>query len=188
MNAATQAELGAIAITSARSAGARRIAAEKGGAVIEVLEEHSGLEPAAFAAALARTLHLAAISMGELHELAPAFDVLPYTEAMQHGCALLRAPDGSLVIAFADPFDDTLRPWVEERIAGTLRWVWRTARMSRLFSRSTRKPCGRWTACSTRARRRSTGDDAGVEDFRSRASARTPARSSSWCTRPCTMR
>ena len=124
MNAITQAEISRLAgIERAAVVEARRIAAANGRAVIEVLEEQSGLEPAAFTAALAHTLHCVPVSMDELHGFAPAFDVLPYTEVLQHGCALLRATDGDLVMAFADPFDDNLRPWAEERIRGTLRWV-----------------------------------------------------------------
>jgi general secretion pathway protein E len=124
MNATTQAEYGRLAgIQRAAVNDARRLAAANGSKVIEVLEEQSGLAPAAFTAAIASTLHLPAVSMDELHELAPAFDLLPYTEALQRACALLRAPDGGLVMAFADPFDEMLRPWIEARIHGTPRWV-----------------------------------------------------------------
>jgi len=124
MNAITQAELTQLAgIERAAVVEARRIAAGNGRAVIEVLEEQSGLAPAAFTAALAHTLHFTPVSMDELHGFAPAFDVLPYTEVLQHGCALLRGSDGALVMAFADPFDDQLRPWAEGRMRDTPRWV-----------------------------------------------------------------
>ncbi|HEV7823119.1 MAG TPA: GspE/PulE family protein [Burkholderiales bacterium] len=102
---------------------ARRAAAANGGTVIEVLEEQSGLEPAAFTAALAHMLHVSSVSLDDLRELAPAFDLLPYTDAVQRQCALVRGADTGLTLAFADPFDDTLRPWVEARIRDPLHWV-----------------------------------------------------------------
>ncbi|MDB5811375.1 MAG: type secretion system protein [Betaproteobacteria bacterium] len=124
MNATTKLELKKLAgIEPAAVDAARRVAAASGSGVIAVLEEQSGLGPAAFTSALAHTLHLAVISMVELRELEPAFDLLPYTEALQHRCALLRSADSTLIMAFADPFDDTLRPWAEERIRDTPRWV-----------------------------------------------------------------
>src|SRR6185369_15601243 len=104
MIAITQAELTRLAgIERTAVVEARRIAAANGRAVIEVLEEQSGIAPAAFTAALAHALHFTPVSMDELHGFAPAFDVLPYTEVLRRGCALLHAPDGALVMAFADP-------------------------------------------------------------------------------------
>ncbi|HTS53949.1 MAG TPA: type II/IV secretion system protein, partial [Burkholderiales bacterium] len=78
--------------------GARGIAQTSGKRTIEILEERSGLPPEAFVAALAATLGHATASMQELDRLEPAFDLLPYTEALAHGCMLARTPDGELVM------------------------------------------------------------------------------------------
>ena len=101
---------------------ARASARASGKRIVEILEEQSALPPEAFVAALAATLGYTAVFMRELDSLEPAFDLLPYTEAMAHGCVLARAADAELVLAFGDPFDPALRPWAEERIPGALHW------------------------------------------------------------------
>jgi len=99
--------------TSARASGKR---------VVEILEEQSGLPPEAYVAALGATLGYTVVFMQKLDSLEPAFDLLPYTEALAHGCVLARAPDAELVLAFGDPFDPALRPWVEERVPCAIQW------------------------------------------------------------------
>jgi general secretion pathway protein E len=42
--------------------------------------------------------------MAALNQLAPAFDVLPFAEALKRECAALRDSEGGLIMAFADPF------------------------------------------------------------------------------------
>jgi general secretion pathway protein E len=101
---------------------ARASAQASGKRTVEMLEEQSGLQPDAFVAALGATLGYAVAAMQELDRLEPAFDLLPYTEGLAHGCALMRTPDGELVMAFGDPFDATLRPWAEERVPATMDW------------------------------------------------------------------
>ena len=123
MNAVTAVENGAlVGITPQALQEARRAAAGTSARLIEVLEESAGLPPDEFVAGLARTLHMEAAGMDVLHAMTPAFDRLPYTEALQRECVALRAADGALVLVFCDPFDDTLRPWLEERIDAPLRW------------------------------------------------------------------
>jgi len=90
--------------------------------VVEILEEQSGLSREAYVAALGATLGYKVASMRELDILQPAFDLLPYTEALAHGCTLARAPGGQLVLTFGDPFDAALRPWVEERLPCSVEW------------------------------------------------------------------
>ncbi|MCC7549124.1 MAG: type II/IV secretion system protein [Burkholderiales bacterium] len=102
---------------------AQRAAHASGRSVLEVLEEQSGLTPEAFVHSLAGALRFEAIDMARMNELAPAFDLLPYTEALARGCVLFRAPGQGLVLVFADPFNPALRPWAEERVAHTLRWA-----------------------------------------------------------------
>ena len=101
---------------------ARASAAASGKRAVEILEEQSGLPADAFVAALGATLGYSVAAMDELDRMEPAFDLLPYTEGLSHGCALMRTLDGELVIAFGDPFDAALRPWAEERVPRNLQW------------------------------------------------------------------
>jgi general secretion pathway protein E len=55
--------------------------------------------------------------MAGLNRTSPAFEVLPYTEAAQHQCVLVRDADGKLLLIFGDPFDARLQAWAEARIA-----------------------------------------------------------------------
>jgi general secretion pathway protein E len=90
--------------------------------VVDVLEEALGLDPDRFTARLAATLSLERLDMAALRRAAPAFDVLPFAECSQRGCALLRAEDGRLLLAFDDPFSGELQAWAEERIAPAFSW------------------------------------------------------------------
>src|SRR5690348_17322695 len=101
---------------------ARTAAAASGKRAIEILQEHSGLEAEAFVAALGATLGYGVCSMDELDALLPAFDLLPYTDGLAHGCVLARTAQGELIMAFGDPFDPNLRPWAEERAPASMEW------------------------------------------------------------------
>jgi general secretion pathway protein E len=104
-------------ISRARAAakGARR-------RLVDVLEEQLALEPDSFATRLARTLQLERLDMAGLRRAAPQFDLLPFAECSQRACALLRAEDGRLLLAFDDPFSGELQAWAEERIAQPFSW------------------------------------------------------------------
>ena len=101
---------------------ARSTARASGKPVTEILQDASGLSSESFVAALGATLGYDAIGMAEMDVLLPAFDLLPYTEALAHGCILFRDAGGALVLVFGDPFNAALRPWVEERIALPVHW------------------------------------------------------------------
>jgi general secretion pathway protein E len=128
MNAPSAAGIGGVPVISRDSIRKARAALNANGArLIEALEEEAGLPAAEFTAALARTLYLDAAGMGDLHRMTPAFDLLPYADVVQRECVLLRSTDAgnnaALVMAFADPFDDTVRPWAEERVGRPIRWL-----------------------------------------------------------------
>src|SRR6267143_1644739 len=89
---------------------------------VDVLEESLALEADGFTARLAATLQLECLTMAELRRAAPAFDLLPFAECSQHSCALLRAADGRLLLAFDDPFSGELQAWAEERIEAAFSW------------------------------------------------------------------
>ncbi len=108
-------------ISAAQIALARTAAAAGRRRLVDALEEALGLDPDAFTARLAATLRLEALRMDALRRIAPAFDVLPFAECAQRGCALLRG-EGELLLAFDDPFSGELQSWAEERIAQPFSW------------------------------------------------------------------
>jgi general secretion pathway protein E len=89
---------------------------------VDVLEEALGFDPDGFTARLAATLALERLDMPALRRAAPAFDLLPFGECAQRGCALLRDGSGRLLLAFDDPFSGELQAWAEERIAPAFSW------------------------------------------------------------------
>jgi len=90
--------------------------------MVDVLEEKLALDPDAFIARLGATVRVAVLHMDELRRSTPAFDLLPFNECAQRGCALLRAPEGELVLATDDPFSAELAAWAEERLAQPFAW------------------------------------------------------------------
>jgi len=104
------------------TAEARSIAAASRRRLVDVLEEKLALDPDAFTARLAATVRVPALRMEELRRAAPAFDLLPFSECSQRGCALLRMADGELVLATDDPFSAELAAWAEERLAASFAW------------------------------------------------------------------
>ena len=101
---------------------ARSAAQQARRATVEVLEEQSGLDPQRFVQTLATTLHYPAAAMEELHRMAPAFDVLPFTEAMERECLALRDENDALVLVMGDPFNIDLQAWAEQRVAARFNW------------------------------------------------------------------
>ena len=84
----------------------------------------AGCRPKAFVAGAGGDAGLSeSLPMSELDGLTPAFDLLPYTEALARGCLLFRNgratswcwPSAIRSIA-------SLRPWAEERIRAAVQW------------------------------------------------------------------
>jgi general secretion pathway protein E len=111
-----------VTIGAAEIAQARQSAAATRRRVVEALEEALGFDPDAFTAELAQALRLDSLTMAELRQGAPAFDLLPFAECAQKGCVLLRGAGGRLLLAFDDPFSAELHAWAEERIAQPFSW------------------------------------------------------------------
>jgi general secretion pathway protein E len=109
-------------ITAGEIAQARKLASASRRRLVDVLEETQKGDADAFTARLAKTLRLEYLTMPQLREASPAFDLLPFGECSQRGCALLRAADGRLLLAFDDPFSGELHAWAEERIAEPFSW------------------------------------------------------------------
>jgi general secretion pathway protein E len=112
-----------VTITSQRIHAARAQALLARRRLVEVLEENMQLAPDEFVTSLADSLQLTPLSMLRLHALAPAFDVLPYTEALQHECVAFRDEADKLLVVLADPFNADLRAWAEARIGHAFTWA-----------------------------------------------------------------
>jgi general secretion pathway protein E len=100
---------------------ARAAASAGGGNLIDLLQQQAGLDDASFLARLAATVQLPAFDLDDLEGLAPDFEALPYTEALQRECLPLRKRDGQLLIVVANPFDAAMRDWVEFYFNGRAR-------------------------------------------------------------------
>ena len=101
---------------------ARAAAAAARRRVVDVLEEQLAQDPDSFTARLAETLRLGYLTMAQLRQAAPAFDLLPFAECAQRGCVLLRGAGGGLLLVFDDPFSAELQAWAEERIPQEFSW------------------------------------------------------------------
>lgn len=122
MNVMDMPDMAAVPFSPERIGEARTVARQGGRRLLEVLEEQSGLGPDAFVAALGQTFRYPVLPMAMLHQLAPAFDVLPFSEAAHRECLAFRDEEGGLLLAIPDPFDQTLQAWAEERIPGAFSW------------------------------------------------------------------
>jgi general secretion pathway protein E len=80
--------------------------------LVEELEELTGIEPREAVRALAQPFGLAVLETADMLAFAPAFDLLPLSQAMARHCVLLRAADGATVGVIADPFDLDLQTWL----------------------------------------------------------------------------
>ncbi|WP_332748475.1 GspE/PulE family protein [Hydrogenophaga sp.] len=103
--------------TAAELQSARASADRQGMGLIDWLDAQPGL-PGEWVSRLAATAQMAALHMDELHALVPAFDLLPYGEALQRECLLMRssAEGGDLLLVVGDPFNADLMAWAEERV------------------------------------------------------------------------
>ena len=117
MNAVTDLKVSASALlTPAELARARSEAGRSRRRIVEVLEEQLALPADEFLHVLGEVLRFPALPMQRLRELAPAFDLLPYTEAAQRECLAFREQDGQVLVAIGDPFALDLQSWAQERI------------------------------------------------------------------------
>ena len=111
-----------VALSPATIAEARRTARQLGRRVLSVLEDNLALAPAEFLSRLGETLHYPTLSMAALNQLAPAFDLVPFADALKRECVALRDADGTLLLAFADPFQPDVQDWAEARVHEPARW------------------------------------------------------------------
>ncbi|SEQ99921.1 general secretion pathway protein E [Nitrosomonas sp. Nm51] len=96
-------------------------ALKQGVSAIELLEETSGYAPNELIRELGRLLHIPALEMKTIHALEPAFDILPFSEAVRHECVLFKT-DGGFLLVISNPFSSKLRLWAEERFEMDVAW------------------------------------------------------------------
>ena len=113
---------GGLALSAATIADARQSAKQTGRRVLAVLEESTALAPEAFVARLGDMLHYPTLSMAALNQLVPAFDLLPFADAVKRECVALRTAKGELLLGFADPFQPDIQAWAEARIQTPAAW------------------------------------------------------------------
>ncbi len=84
--------------------------------LVRLLEERLGADAETFMRRLGITVGYPVLDMQSLHRLQPAFDVVPFNDAIARECLAFREADGALLLVFADPFNAALAPWAEEFI------------------------------------------------------------------------
>jgi general secretion pathway protein E len=90
--------------------------------VLEVLAEASGLAGDRYARALAETFDYRFIPSSELSQLEPDFSLLPPADATRRHCIVVHEGERLLAV-FTDPFDESLRGWLELRLTVPLEWA-----------------------------------------------------------------
>jgi general secretion pathway protein E len=88
----------------------------------EILARETGMSGTRFAKALAATFDYRFVGSDELAQMEPDFTVLAPAEATRRHCLVVH--EGSRLLAvFSDPFDTTLRGWLEIRVAHPIEWA-----------------------------------------------------------------
>ena len=101
---------------------ARAVAAQTLRSVVNVLQEQTGLEAERFMDALGSMLGYRVFDMETLSRQIPAFDTLPFAEALEHECLAVRDEETRLWLGMRDPFDPEIQAWAEQRIAADFSW------------------------------------------------------------------
>ena len=104
-----------------RLAEAGKQARSRGIPLIGFLEDTCGLAPDRLMTELGRLLRMPVLAMEGLRILSPAFDVLSFSEAVKHECALFRSGE-QYILAVGNPFSPHLRAWLDDRIEVSPVW------------------------------------------------------------------
>ena len=93
---------------------ARKEALKQNVSVIKILEETYEASPDLLIQELGLLLRMPVLNMNELRTLKPAFDQLPFSEAVQRECALFCKAD-KFILALSNPFAPQMQSWIDER-------------------------------------------------------------------------
>jgi general secretion pathway protein E len=102
---------------------ARERAAARGIGLVAALEELVAEAPESFLGRLAATFSYPAAANADLHRWQPAFELLPFAEALKAQAVLFRDDAGDLRLVFGDPFDAAKVAWGEDRVAADFVWT-----------------------------------------------------------------
>jgi general secretion pathway protein E len=97
-------------------------AAASGKSAREILSRAAGLSGSSYGRALAAAFDYRFIAADELARVEPDFSLLAPAEATRRQCLVAHEGDRLLAI-FADPFDATLRGWLETRVSAPIEWA-----------------------------------------------------------------
>ncbi len=86
------------------------------GNALRALQEATGLEGEAFLQELGQAFAYPVLAMAALRTLKPAFERIPFAQAMKRECVAARDEHGRLWLVLADPLDAGLLDWAERRI------------------------------------------------------------------------
>ena len=102
---------------------ARSRAAARASSLVATLEELAAEPPETFVARLGATFAYPVAANADLHRWQPAFDLLPFGEALQAQAVLFRDHAGALRLVFGDPFDAARIAWGDERVRADFAWT-----------------------------------------------------------------
>lgn len=86
--------------------------------MIQILQEMLALDSEAFVKTLADTFNIEPISMKQIHQLTPAYELLPFNEGQRKGCIAFKYDDKNYYVVISNPIDDALQAWLDEIIPG----------------------------------------------------------------------
>jgi general secretion pathway protein E len=84
--------------------------------MLKILEERSDLTPERLISRLSGLFGYNSITYDEILAGENAFDILGFSDALQRDCVLLRDHGNSLILVFANVFDEQLQAWAVEKI------------------------------------------------------------------------
>lgn len=102
-------------IAPAAIAAARAAAKMSGQSLVDALAEQLALDGPVFTQRLGQTFNYPVLDMAALNDLTPAFDLIPYTEAVERACLAFRRGDQVLFV-LSDPFNANLNAWADEQL------------------------------------------------------------------------
>ncbi|EGL55353.1 type II secretory pathway, ATPase PulE/Tfp pilus assembly pathway, ATPase PilB [Methylophaga aminisulfidivorans MP] len=87
---------------------AKQLAQQSKQPLLKVLEEISELTPDVFVQALGLLVRYPVLTISQLYQLQPDFDVVPFTQAEKIGCLAVRDKHDALYLVHANPFEANL--------------------------------------------------------------------------------
>ncbi|WP_330109833.1 GspE/PulE family protein [Methylophaga thalassica] len=103
-----QTELVVEALTVEQLNQAKQLAQQSKQPLLKVLEEISELTPDVFVQALGLLVRYPVLTISQLYQLQPDFDVVPFTQAEKIGCLAVRDKHDALYLVHANPFEANL--------------------------------------------------------------------------------